>query len=149
LTVGDIVDVRGYVTQDKYLIGRDLAEIERLLGFHVGRLALGASFVKPNTLPGREDFELAAYSMTASHRFAMPPNLDLDKLKAIASSRWSLSGGDRLVKVYPAVGHNPTMAADDQYPPGAGVPQWRLIRPCAGTVVAEVQTMTGLYKPCF
>jgi hypothetical protein len=87
--------------------------------------------------------------MTASHRFAMPPNLDLDKLKAIASSRWSLSGGDRLVKVYPAVGHNPTMAADDQYPPGAGVPQWRLIRPCAGTVVAEVQTMTGLYKPCF
>ena len=74
MTVGDLVaEVRGYVTQDKYLIGRDLAAIEKLLGFHTGRLALGATFVKLNSLPALSDFELAAYSMTASHRYVAPP----------------------------------------------------------------------------
>ena len=74
MTVGDLVaEVRGYVTQDKYLIGRDLAAIEKLLGFHTGRLALGATFVKLNSLPAPGDFELAAYSMTASHRYVAPP----------------------------------------------------------------------------
>ena len=92
MTVGDLVaEVRGYVTQDKYLIGRDLAAIEKLLGFHTGRLALGATFVKLNSLPALSDFELAAYSMTASHRYVAPPNLDQDKLKAIAMSRWRFS----------------------------------------------------------
>jgi hypothetical protein len=89
VTVGDIVEVRGYVTQDKYLVGRDLSEIERLLGFHAGRLALGASFVKLNSLPGADDFVLAGYSLTPEHRFAPSPNLDPGKLKAIAMSRWS------------------------------------------------------------
>ena len=147
MTVGEIVEVTRYVTQDKYLVGRSLAEIEHLLGYHAGRLALGASFVKLNSLPGPNDFVLAAYSLTAEHHYAPPPNLDAEKLKAIAMSRWSLSGGDRLVKVRPVIWHDDAMKPDDQYPPGAGVPQWKLTRSFEGTVVAEVQTYSGIYRP--
>ena len=130
-------------------VSKSLAEIERLLGFHAGRLAPGATFVKLDALPGRDGFELAAYSQTAEHHYAPPPNLDPEKLKAIAMSRWSLSGGDRLIKVVAAVGHDRGMEPDDQYPPGAGVPQWKLITPLQGTVVAEVWTAAGIYRPGF
>ncbi len=149
MTVGDHVTVKGYVTQDKYLLGRDLAQIERILGYRAGRLATGATFVKLDVLPEPSGFELAGYSMTAEHHYLSPTGLDLDKLKAIAITRWSLAGPDRLVKVWPAIAHDPTMQPDEQYPPGAGAPQWRLVQPLAGRVVAEIATAHGIYRPAF
>lgn len=145
--IGDLTQVRGYVTQDKFLVGRSLGVIETYLGFHAGRLARGATFVKLTRLPRDDEFELAAYSMTAAHRHAIPPGLDIGKLKTLALSRWTLTGPDRLVKVMPGIAHDPGMADDDQYPPGSGVPQWRLTAFVDGCIVAEPKTGTDTYKP--
>lgn len=151
MAVGDRIEkVTGYVTQDKYLVGRSLGTLERYLGFHEGRLAHGATFVRLDRLPTSDEFELAAYSMTAAHRHVMPSGLNVSKLKALAMSRWTLSGPDRLVKVLATIRHDDTMSNDDQYPPGSGVPQWRLLpdrSAIKGTVVAVVHTRSDIYRP--
>jgi hypothetical protein len=149
MAIGDVTKVAGYITQDKFLAGRSLEEIERYLGFHKGRLAQGASFIKLARLPKIDEFELAAYSMTAAHRYTTPPGLDIAKLKNLAMARWSLSGPDRLVKVRPGIQHDVSMGDDEQYPPGSGVPQWRIKTPTLidGVVVAEPKTRADVYKP--
>ncbi len=139
MTVGYPLPVSGYVTQDKFLIGRPLTILEHYLGFHGGRLGAGATFVKLDRLPLESEFELAAYSMTAQHRHSTPAGLDIAKLKQLAIGQWRLNGGDRLVKILPGIAHDPGMTDDDQYPPGAGVPQWRIVGVrIPGTIVAEV-----------
>jgi len=144
-----ITRVSGYITQDKYLIGRPLSVLEQYLGFHRGRLARGATFVKLNRLPLEDEFDLAGYSMTAEHRHVPPSGLDITKLKRMAISSWRLSGPDRLIKVFAGIEHDRSMKDDDQYPPGAGVPQWKIRRdkPIDGTIVAALSTMNQIYKP--
>lgn len=141
------MDVRGYVTQDKFLRGRTLSTLEKYLGFAEGRLRLGATFVKLTRLPTEGEFELAGYSMTAQHRHVTPGGLDVRKLKTNAMARWTLSGLDRLIKVIPAIAHDPGMSPDDQYPPGDGVPQWRLLSAIPGIVVAKPATAADKYVP--
>ena len=58
MNVGDLISIDGYFTQDKFLAGRTLSEIERALGYQKGRLAHGAFFAVLMELPN--DFELAA-----------------------------------------------------------------------------------------
>lgn len=148
MTIGDkISTIKGYVTQDKFLVGRSLEEIERVLGFHTGRLSRGAVIAKLTSLPGPDEFELAGYSITPGHRHVVPAGLDQQKLKGIAITRWSLAGPARLVKVMPHTNHDPRMDADDQYPVGAGVPQWNLQRLFEGVVVAEPATWSVTYRP--
>ena len=62
-------------------------------------------------------------------------------------TRWTLSGPDRLVKVLPGIAHSEEIDPDEQYPPGYGVPQWRLLVPLPGAVVAEPKTSTEKYIP--
>ena len=123
MAIGHITKVTGYITKDKFLVGRPLSVLERFLGFHQGRLSRGATFVKLNRLPLEDEFELAAYSITAEHRLVPPTGLDISKLKKIAISTWRLSGPDRLIKVIAGIAHDRNLTNDDQYPPGAGVPQ--------------------------
>ena len=131
------------------MAGRTLSVLERYLGFREGRLRLGATFVKLTRLPAEGEFELAGYSMTAQHRQVTPSGLDVHKLKRQAMSRWTLAGPDRLIKVIPAVEHDPNIDPDDQYPPGDGVPQWRLARGVSipGIIVAEPATASDKYRP--
>lgn len=37
-------------------------------------------------------------------------------------------GSDRLIKVIPMIGHSPNMSDDYQYPPGSGIPQWKVTK---------------------
>ncbi len=60
--IGDKVSITGYITQDKFVIGRTMPEIEAILGFHEGRLAQGATFAKLISLPKVGEFELAAFT---------------------------------------------------------------------------------------
>ena len=147
MPVGDRRDVRGYVTQDKFIAGRPMAEIERNLGFHAGRLAKGALFIRIDRLPLAHEFELAAYSMTAEHHYTPPTNLDIAKLKTLAMRAWTLAGPDRLVKVIATIGHDSSMTNDDQYPPGQGVPQWKITTLVPGTVVCEATSGADVYRP--
>ena len=77
MPIGTPMQVRGYVTQDKFLMGRPLSELERYLGFQSGRLSRGATFIKLTQLPKDGEFELAGYSMTAAHRHETPKDLDI------------------------------------------------------------------------
>jgi hypothetical protein len=98
--------------------------IERILGFHAGRLAGGLTVVALLELPAPDQFDLAAYSNIATHKFQMQSDLDIEKLKAAAWASWTTTGFERLVKVLPATRHEGNLNPDFQYPPGLGAPQW-------------------------
>ena len=114
----------GCITKEKYIAGRTAREIERILGYHVGRLAQGMFVVALVELPGLTQFELAAYSNRPAHRFEMPHDLNIDIIRREARSTWATEGFDRLVKVFPTIRHDASLDPDFQYPPGLGAPQW-------------------------
>lgn len=147
--IGDKASITGYITQDKFVIGRTMPEIEAILGFHEGRLARGATLAKLIALPKVGEFELAAFTLTAQHRYQPPAGYDIGRLKQLAMSVWSLSGPNRLVKVWPVIPHDRSLSDEEQYPPGQGAPQWRLITPLLGLVTAETRTVAGTYRPAF
>ena len=148
MQVGELTWVSGYVTKEKFIKGRRLVEIERILGYHAGRFAQGATFITLNHLPSVNEFELAAYSNVAEHRYQQPAGLDILKLKTLAAESWSAAGFERLVKVRPGIEHNKDMPPDLQYPPGDAAPQWKLTVVLPGIVVAVVNTYPdGRYQP--
>ena len=122
----------GYITQEKYLRGRTLIEIERILGFHTGRLSQGAIFYVLTEIPQETQFEMGGYTQVAEHHFKEAygkavAGLDVEALKKmLVKEVFTREGLNRLVKVRPNMGHNDGMASDQQYPPGLGVPQWKL-----------------------
>ena len=52
MKIGDIVSVSGCITKEKFIAGRTLAEIEKMLGLHSGRLSGGIAVVAVTQLPG-------------------------------------------------------------------------------------------------
>lgn len=148
LSIGDRTRVKGYVTKEKLLKGKTVGEIERILGYHVGRLRSGATFLALVRTPIPGEFSLGGYSQVADHRATPPTGLDLDKIAQLAAASFATHGGGRLVKVFPSNAHNPAMGNDEQYPPGAGCPQWKLIREIEATVTAVVADYpNGRYQP--
>jgi hypothetical protein len=131
----EILYVSGYITQENFILGRTLGELERVLGFQFGRLRAGAAIARLSRIPAPEEFELAAYSNVAEHRFERPADLNLSKLKALVIDNWK-SETRTLVKVLPNTPHHPEMNSDQQYPPGLGAPQWKLTSRIPAVVVA-------------
>ena len=138
MNVGDIVTVSGCITKEKFIAGRTLADIERILGFHQGRFTGGIAVAALLELPDMQQFELAGYSQVATHRHQVPEGLDIEKIKANAMATWSTVGFERLVKVLPALRHDPNLNPDVQYPPGLGVPQWIATVPLQARVAGVV-----------
>ncbi len=60
MKVGDQISVSGFITKEKFIAGRTLAEVEKVLGFHAGRLSQGVAIAVLMELPGMQQFELAA-----------------------------------------------------------------------------------------
>ena len=132
------VNLRGFVTTQKYLQGQTLREIEIRLGFDKGRLSLGAWFAVAMRLPNHSQFEFAGYTQVAGHHTheqygdlnspASPEEkaIYLARKMNIIQTKWSLNGEKRLVKVVPMIGHSLQMSDDYQYPPGSGIPQWKI-----------------------
>jgi hypothetical protein len=146
--INEMTFVSGYVTKDKFIRGRTIEEIERILGFQRGRFQRGISVARLERLPSLSEFELAAYSMIPEHRYSPPDDLDLRKLKQLALESWSLMGLERLLKVKPNVPHMPDLPPDWQYPPGLGAPQWKITARLPGTIVAVIDEYPGgRYQP--
>jgi hypothetical protein len=137
-TLNSTTQVSGYVTLKKFLVGRNLEQIEGLLGFKKGRLSRGATFAELQYLPSSTEFELAGYSQVAEHHFdkSVLNGLDVAKLKNIVLDAWN-QPGEKLVKVIATIPHDtdPDRDEDDQYPPGKGVPQWKLNRVNSKTAI--------------
>lgn len=135
--INSTIQVTGFVTLKKFLAGKNLQQIESLLGFHQGRLKLGATVAELQSFPSALEFDLAGYSQVADHRFNSNAlnGFDVSKLKGIVQDVWS-QPGEKLVKVIAATRHDPGISNDEQYPPGQGVPQWKLIAQKPATVIA-------------
>lgn len=147
MKIGDKLETRGYITKLKFIAGRDLQYLERILGFHTGRFSSGVWIMKLDRLPTLAEFEAKGYSMIAEHRFVNPGNLNMSRVKQNAMESWALSGPESLVKIRPEMGHDAAMEPDTQYPPGLGAPQWRLIAPVPVTVIAHVTSYpTGVFR---
>jgi hypothetical protein len=129
MNLNEMIMVKGCITQEHFLRGRTLSEIERILGFHKGRLNEGMIVAALIELPSAHQFDLLGYTQVAEHRFKGidPAKLDEKKLKEmVMKEAFTLSGYKRLVKVIANKPHDASMDDDTQYPPGLGVPQWKL-----------------------
>lgn len=125
LRLHQILSARGYISQAKYLYGT-VRDLERKLGYHHGRLDNGFFVAHLLRIPHLNEFETAGYSQVAAHRYAFPGELDPGIVKKLARDKMQEIGHTQLVKIFPNTRHNPSLADDDQYPPGAGIPQWKL-----------------------
>ncbi len=148
-TVGQLVnDVKGFVTDEKYLKGETLGSIESRLGFHKGRLAKGATFVVLCTPPNFLEFSPKGYSQVAGHHYDEQygkRQLDHVVLKRNVIQHWRAKKA-QIIKVYPAIRHDNVMTDNEQYPPGSGVPQWEVTTGLSGRVVAILSNLSDVYR---
>lgn len=147
MKVGETIQRRGCVTLFKFLVGKTLPELEQLIGYHSGRLAQGAFFarLRPGQLLQSSDIQLLGYSQVAEHHFKdqygpIVQSFDLNQLTKMALGYWEQEGLHNIVKVFPTIDHDNTMDNDIQYPPGKGIPQWKLNRLLDFEVVKFVDT---------
>src|SRR5687768_15816416 len=123
MTLHQIIKVSGCITEERYIKGKTLSEMERILGFQKGRLEKGVVVAVLMELPSADQFDLLGYSQVAAHKFGSEAtkNLDVNKLKEmVIKDKFTLVGHRRLVKVIPNTPHNDQLNNDLQYPPGDG-----------------------------
>ena len=152
-TIPAVVTLRGFFTSQKWLRGKTLAEMEVSLGYRTGRLStLGAAVYAFTRVPENWEFEVAGYT-NVSGGMPMPSEwVEADRkaaayyaktglsssetrLKENARASMTIYGEDRLIKVKPLL-DDPL----DTYPPGHGIPQWRVSKEAAakGTLQGEL-----------
>ncbi len=136
LTVGSTIRTRGYVSKALYLRGQTSSELERRLGYRSGRLGHGWHLLFLLQKPRLDEFDLRGYSHLSDgiprggHH---PPEAelenegwteaDINRLKrGVVERTFKIAGPERLVKVVPVIEHSDA----ETYPPGSGIPQWRL-----------------------
>jgi hypothetical protein len=145
------ISLTGFFTSQKFLRGQSLSELERRVGYRPGRLmAKGAAVYAFTRVPELWEFELGGYTNVSGgikeNPFPLTPaeilyyarNPQIARPEAIrkqnARAEMSVHGENRLVKVRPILWDD-----QDTYPPGSGIPQWR-ISPRA----ADLRTLTGI-----
>ena len=76
---GRVVAVKGFVTSEKFVRGRPLEQVERILGLLPGELKDGAVLLRLNFLPLPHQYELRGYTQTPAGEpyagGAYPPGL--------------------------------------------------------------------------
>jgi hypothetical protein len=142
------LEQKGCFTQDKFIAGRSLREIEKILGFKEGRLSRGGYVYALTRLPAKGEFKVAGYTNVSLHRFQMPSGLDPKVLERNAMEQWKLTGRDRLVKVVPVIEHDKSLGDDEQYPHAYGAPQWVVLKYLPCIVAGNLDSYPdGVYTP--
>jgi hypothetical protein len=77
------ISVSGCITQEKYLKGKILPKLERILGFHTGRLRKGIIVAALQQTPTKDQFDLLGYTQVVGHKINGDTlkGLEVDKLK--------------------------------------------------------------------
>ena len=131
------ITLGGFFTAQGWLRGACLADLERLLGYHGQLLAAGAAVYAFQRVPEIFEFELKGYTnvpggmapdpaWVAAERAAAPyyKRTGLDDAETVrkkaARATMTVRGENRLVKIKPLI------AVTSDYPPGRGIPQWRI-----------------------
>ncbi|GIV62129.1 MAG: hypothetical protein KatS3mg044_0995 [Rhodothermaceae bacterium] len=161
MVMRNIRNVSGFVTKERFILGKTPREMARLLGFDAGRMSEGAEVYALTVLPSDEQFELAGYTYwsgldparkqrdvlwpreaVAIDRRLGLPDPEVRARKRVRNS-WSLHGPDRLVKVIP---RKPHVEGVSEYPPGTGVPQW-VLRVALPAVLVKTLGPDEPYRP--
>jgi hypothetical protein len=71
---GHVIPVGGCVVSAKFVLGRPLATIEKILGLKPGELSGGGALLRLNRFPGPNEFDLAGYTNVAAYP-GYPPGL--------------------------------------------------------------------------
>jgi hypothetical protein len=156
-SVGDTVWTLGYCTHAWLLRGKSLGQLERMLGFRTGRLDEGATILFLQRLPGANDFQLVGYTYSpdgteGGHKL-QPQDREPRRMESLLKSEhgWSdsdirkykekmvggkvvIRGCERLAKLCPVTAHT----EGENYPPGHGVFQLKIIRPLPFKIKAKI-----------
>lgn len=157
LAVGTAHQMTGFCTHVFLLRGKPLTELEDILGYRRGRLTPGATILFLEALPTPDDFQLAGYTYFSDgtvqgHKLA-PADRDPYRMESLLKAElgWSdlqlrthkrkmigtklvISGRERLAKVIPVTAHT----AGEEYPPGKGIFQLKVVRPLRFRVKASI-----------
>lgn len=136
LTVGATLSLQGYVLLAAHVRGRSSVVLEQNLGYRPGRLSGGWYFLFLLDPVSAAEFELHGYTHFSGGKAKDSPltaeqdlrarGYDVDRIKQRqAVDRLKIQGPDRIAKVIPVIDHSDL----EVYPPGWGIPQWRLIVP--------------------
>ena len=146
-----IIHITGFFTSQGWLHRKTLAELELLLGYHNGRLGTsGAAVYAFTRVPETWEFEVAGYTNVSGGMKTDPSWAAADKaaaayyertglrssetvLKDNARAVMTIHGSNCLVKIKPL-----QSGPSDTYPPGRGIPQWRV-----SDEAARQQTLVG------
>jgi hypothetical protein len=156
--LGNMVTADGCITRLRSVINQPSDEIERRIGYSAGRLDGGWWLLLLMDSVQAGEFEFFGYSnssggrsghpqegdgretVEASLRGMLTPSGFRKKQEEIAAGMAS-SGPDRIAKILPRSGEDPTIPASEawrHYPPGSGIPQWRLTVAKQFVVAADI-----------
>jgi hypothetical protein len=116
-----------------HIRGRKPNLLENLLGYRPGRLSEGWYLLFLLDQISANDFELHGYthfsggrakgSALTAKEALRTQGVDVERIKRRqATERFKTHGPDRIAKVVPVIEHS----GIETYPPGHGIPQWRL-----------------------
>ncbi|WP_165250581.1 hypothetical protein [Paludisphaera soli] len=146
--------VTGYITRERWVLGKTPREMAWLLGFDERRMAEGAEIFALLMLPSNDHFAFVGHTHWSGgkpaggpvelwpaqyeeidRRFMRGPEV---RAKDNVRATWTLTGPDRLIKVETKTKHDKNLPSKVQYPPGAGVEQWKLLVGCLAELVREL-----------
>jgi hypothetical protein len=157
LTLGAVHQMTGFCTHAFLLRGKSLNDLADLLGYRRDRLASGATILFLERLPTPDDLQLAGYTYFSDgavqgHKLAVADRepyrmesllkselglsdvqLRAHKQKLIGT-KIVISGHERLARIVPVTSHSP----GDDYPPGKGIFQVKVVRPLPFRVKASI-----------
>jgi hypothetical protein len=157
MAIGTVQQRTGFCTHAFLLRGKPLSELEDLLGYSRGRLAAGATILFLERLPSAQDIQLAGYTYfsdaAVQGRKHSPADREPYRMESLlrAELGWSdaqlaahkqkmigtkivIAGHERLAKLVPQTSHTP----GDEYPPGKGIFQVKIVRPLPFRVKADI-----------
>ena len=146
MKIGEVTHVNGFITRERFLLGKTPPEMAKILGFAPYRFQQGVWILKLLRLPAISGFEFAGYTYWRGGIPADgPPKIDFDVNKVkrhLIEDKWKLAGPDRLVKVVTKTPHQ----SEQDYMIGTGAEQWRLTAPVPAEVVADLAS-SNQYLP--
>lgn len=147
LKVGSYEPRRGNVTTLEWINAKPAADVEKSLGYGVGRLSAGYFLLLLVETLKPEDFEFDGITLRSGGRLGKPADTSAAdalrpkvhdqimaergadgyrKLQESALREVAINGPRRIAKVVPVTDHDDDMAPSKQYPMGGGGLQWRL-----------------------
>lgn len=148
---------KGFITQVQFLRCQPSSELEKRLGYGQDTLNDGWWLLFLEELPSPNDFEYMGYTYMSGGipQGHLDPQGGLTAEERLRLARYDVHGLKRktIRDVFTLIGHKrlaklvPIRKATD-FPPGTGLPQWRLINALSFRVAAHIQPgklYTGSY----